>query len=214
MNRHFVSIVAIACVAASSIPGVAAAGLSWDICTVNEKGKKICKSRIPHSARVAIAIGCLVVLLLIGALVVCIIRNRRAAVVAEEEYNVEASQVDGPATIVDTAYHPRSGPSAVYSGGKASPEMTGPSFPVAAQLPQYPNDASRTYTAPVYQVQFSKPPPAYPYTGYGPNNYGPSAPRTAFGVDFPRPLLTGDRLKERLKERPASASALVVSPRT
>lgn len=217
MNRNLVSLFTVACVTASSIPGVAAAGLSWDICTVDEKGKKLCKSRVPHSARVAIAIGCLVVLLLIGAMAVCIIRNRRAAAASEEEYNVEASQMDGPATIVDTAYHPRSGPSAVYGGGKTPPEMSSPSFPVAAQLPTtYASDANanRNYTAPVYQVQFSQPPPAYPFTGYGPNNHGPSAPRTAFGPDFPRPLLAGNRLKDRLKERPASASSLVTSPRT
>lgn len=40
---------------------------------------------------------------------------------------------------------------------------------------------------------------------------GPSGPKTAFvtgGLGFPRPLLAGDRLKDRLKERPASISSV------
>jgi len=219
MNRFFVSVVTVAWVASSSIPGASAAGLSWDVCT-DQAGKKVCRSRVPHSARIAIAVGCLVVLLLLLILVICIVRNRRAAAASQDEYNVEASQVDGPATILDTAYHPRSGPSAVYSGGgRTPPEMSGPSFPVAAQLHHNAaSDQNRNYTAPVYQVQFPKvDPPKYPFMGYGPSdNHGPIAPKTAFAGNpyYPRPLLTGNRLKDRLKERPASPSSLVTSPRT
>jgi len=223
MNRVSVTTVSVACIlSAWSIPGTAAAAIGWGQCTTGHDGKKVCKNKLPHSARIGIAIGCLVVLLLLLVLVVCIIRNRRAAAASSDEYNVEASQVDGPATIVDTAYHPRSGPSAVYSagGGRESPEMSGPSFPVAAQLPS--TNPDRNYTAPVYQSQFphrsppSKYAPDYPFTGYGPNNSnrGSNAPKTAFVADYPRPLLTGNRLKDRLKERPASASSLVTSPRT
>jgi hypothetical protein len=221
MNRLFVSAASVAWIlSAWAIPVVSAGGLSWDVCTTDStSGKKTCRSRVPKSARIAIAIGCLVVLILLVILVVCIIRNRRAAAASNDEYNVEASQVDGPATIVDTAYHPRSGPSAVYSGGGSPPEMSGPSFPVAAQLPyNIGNDPSRNHTAPAYRNEFAEPEPpkySYPFTGYGPNNQnrGFNAPRSAMGASYPRPLLTGNRLKDRLKERPASASSLVVSPR-
>jgi len=222
MNQLFISVASAAwIISAWSIPGASAAGLSWDVCSNDQSGKKVCKSRIPHSARVAIAIGCLVVLILLLVLVACIIRNRRAAATSNDEYNVEASQVDGPPTIVDTAYHPRSGPSAVYSagGGRTPPEMSGPSFPVAAQLPyNVGNDYGRGHTAPAFRKEFPEQEPpkySYPFTGHGPNNqnHGFSAPRTPGGASYPRPLLTGNRLKDRLKERPASASSLVVSPR-
>lgn len=206
MNRVAVTL-AVGVWIASSIPGAAAA-LSWDICTKNEAGQKVCKSRVAKSARIAIAIACLVVLILLGSLIFCIIRSRRATAAAEAEYNVEACQVDGPPTIIATSYHPTSGPSGVYSGGgRTPPEMKGPSFPVAAQM--HYNEQGRNYTAPVSQSQFDLPP--YPFTGHGPD--GPSAPKTAFvNGAFPRPLLTGNRLKDRLKERPASNSSLATSP--
>jgi len=196
---------------ASYIP--TAAAISWDICTTNEAGEKVCRSRIPRSARIAIAVASLFVLLLLGALVVCCIKNRRRAAASEQECNVEASQVDGPPTIIATEYNPTSGgPSARYSGPPKSgynsernspgPQMTGPAFPVAAQM-HYNNN--QNYTAPVSQASFPDQP--YPFTGYSPR-MGPSAPKTAFVTGgFPRPLLAGNRLKDKLKERPASLSS-------
>lgn len=191
----------------SSIPTVAA-GLSWQVCTKNEEGKTTCRSRISKAARITIGIGCLLVLLLIVALVFCVICNRRRAKASEEEYNVEASQVDGPPTIVDTAYHPKSGPSVEYTGGRGSPEMSGPAHPVTAQT--HYGDQGRTFSAPMSQANF--PDQGYPFKGYSPHK-GPSAPKTAYLTGgFPRPLLAGSRLKDRLKERPASVSAAFDHP--
>ncbi|KAF8151799.1 hypothetical protein B0H34DRAFT_729041 [Crassisporium funariophilum] len=219
-----------------------AAALSWDICTTNDTGAQVCRSRIPRSARIAIAVACVFVLILLGSFVFCCIKNRRRAATSEQEYNVEASQVDGPPTIIATEYNPTSGgPSARYSGPPKSghfsgrnspgpqmtapaysgrnspgpqmtapaysgrnspgPQMTGPAYPVAAQV-HYSNN--QNYTAPVSQASFPDQP--YPFTGYSPR-MGPSAPKTAFLTGgFPRPLLAGNRLKDRLKERPASVS--------
>jgi hypothetical protein len=204
----------------STVPGASAA-LSWDICTKNAEGVKECRRRIPRSARIAIAIIMLLVLLLLFVLVVCIIRNRHAAAASEKEYNMEASQMEGPPTIIATEYNRYSGPSPVYSAsghpksaqfaigsGRLSPQpppqMSGPSFPATV----HHNNESQKYfnqTAPVHQVSFQDQP--YPFTGYS-SQMGPSAPKTAFvSGGFPRPLLAGSRLKEKLRERPASISS-------
>jgi len=201
----------------SSLP-TANAALSWSICTKDEEGQQVCKDRVPRGARIAIAITCLLVLVSLLTLVVCILRTRRASAASEKEYNVEASQVDGPPTIIATEYNPTSGPSGVYSGrnsgymtgnmdGHLSPQppMGGPMYPATAHHYNF----SQTHTAPVSQVTF---PDAYPFTGYSPD-MGPSAPKTAFvSSGFPRPLLAGDRLKDRIKERPASISSLSTLP--
>jgi len=196
----------------------ATAALSWSVCTKDETGKEVCKDRIPRGARITTAIGCLFVLVLLATLSVCILRNRRASAASEKEYNVEASQVAGPPTIIATSYDPTSGrASPVYSGSKSGipygglsphPQMAGPMYPAAAH--QYNNNpyygSQQNYTAPVSQVTFPNQP--YPFTGYSPG-MGPSAPKTAFvNGSFPRPLLAGDRLKDRIKERPASISSL------
>jgi len=202
MPRNFTVISTLGIWVASSIP-TAAASMSWDICTTNEEGKKTCRSRVSKAARITIAVGSFLVLLLLALLVFCVIRGRRKALASEEEYNVEASQVDGPPTIIDTAYHPKSGPSGVYTGGRGSPEMSGPAYPATAQ-PHF-GDPGRNFSAPISQVRF--PEPGYPFTGYS-SQTGPSAPKTAhLAGAFPRPLLTGERLKGRLKDRPASVSA-------
>lgn len=102
-----------------------------------------------------------VLLLLLLSLTACFMCNRRAA--ASEVYNVEASQVHGPPTIIATEYHPTSGPSGVYGGprssfrnGQTGPQMTGPAYPVAAQVSK-----NQTRTAPVTQCTFPNPPPGY-----------------------------------------------------
>jgi hypothetical protein len=207
----------------STVPGVSAA-LSWDICTKNAEGVKECRRRIPRSARIAIAIIMLLVLLLLFVLVVCIIRNRRAAAASEKEYNMEASQMEGPPTIIATEYNRHSGPSPVYSAGghpksaqfaigsgRLSPQppsqMSGPSFPATVHHNNNYNESQKYFnqTAPVHQVSFPDQP--YPFTGYS-SQMGPSAPKTAFvSGGFPRPLLAGNRLKEKLRERPASISS-------
>jgi len=208
MKTDFVGWVILGVWAASSLPG-AAAKLSWDVCTKDEKGKQVCTQRVPKSARIAVAAGCGLILILLGVMVYMIIRTKRAAAKAkDEEYAVEASQVEGPPTIVDTEYHPKSGPQGVYSGGnKTPPEMSGPTYPVAAQV-------HRTYTAPASQVQF--PNPTYP-TSRGYQQSQPSVPQSAFiggsRGGYPRPLLAGNRLKDRLKERPASPSSMIPSSR-
>jgi len=198
----------------STVPGVSAA-LSWDVCTKNAEGVKECHRRIPKSARVAIAVVMLLVLILLGVLVVCIIRNRRATAASEKEYNVEASQMNGPPTIIATEYNPRSGPSPVYSAGDQphtahiignlspqppTPQMSGPSFPATVHYTNN-NDGQKFFhmTAPPHQASF----PDQPYP-----QMGPSAPKTAFvSGGFPRPLLAGNRLKDKLRERPASISS-------
>jgi len=201
----------------SAIPGVSA--LSWDICTKNAEGVKECRRRIPRSARVAIAVVMLLILISLCVLVVFLIRNRRAAATSEKEYNVEASQMNGPPTIIATEYNPRLGPSPVYSDGghpntahvignlspqPPTPQMSGPSFPATVH---HNNDSQKHFhqTAPPHQVSF--PNQSYPFTGYS-SQTAPTIPKTAFvSGGFPRPLLAGNRLKDKLRERPASISS-------
>jgi len=198
--------------AASSLP-TAFAAMSWDICTTDETGGRKCTRRIPRSARLAIAICCfLVLLLLLGIVIYVIVKRRRSQ--GDQEYNVEAAQVDGPPTIIATEYNPTSGPSGIYSGGPnghgagnkdhyTEREMTGLSHPD----PVYQSERPPTYTAPVSQMTFSDQP--YPFA-YDPRNAS-EPPKTAFVSNgFPRPLLAGNRLKDRLKERPSSISGLNV----
>lgn len=92
--------------------------------------------------------------------------NRRVA--AAQEYNVEASQVDGPPTIIATEYDPTSGPSGVYGSpksgfrsGQTSAQMTGPAYPIAAQV-------YNARTAPATQPTFPDQRQPYPFTGYSP----------------------------------------------
>jgi len=201
--------------ALSSMP-TAYAALSWSVCEKNEKGEQVCKSRIPRGARIVIAVCCFVVLILLLALVICIFKNRRASQEAEKEYDVEASQRDGPPTIVATEYNSSSGHmSGVYDVQGSRPatpqvgaqEMTGPAVPVAV----YQYDAtppSQIYTAPISQQHtfVEQQQQGYPFA-YNPNYASP--PKTAFVTQgFPRPLLAGSRLKDRIKERPASISSL------
>lgn len=79
---------------------------------------KTCQSKLSRSAKINIGIACgkvcdhlqvmiltpfpiyiVVVLLLLLCLVICVISNRRARAASEQEYNVEANQVEGPPTI-------------------------------------------------------------------------------------------------------------------
>jgi hypothetical protein len=213
--------------ALSSMP-TAYAALSWSVCEKNEAGEQVCKHRIPRGARLAMAVCCLVVLILLLTLVVCICKNRRNAKEAEKEYDVEASQRDGPPTIIATEYNPSSGPAGVYSGGPRSatppnapdysrpgtpqvmaPQMTGPAVPVAVYHYDYnARPPSQIYTAPLsQQYTFSdQQQQGYPFAYNA--NYA-SAPKTASMTQgFPRPLLAGSRLKDKIKERPASISSL------
>jgi len=192
--------------AVSSLP-TAFASMSWDVCTKDETGGRKCTRRIPRSARLAIAICCfLVLLLLLGMVIHVIIKRRRSE--ANQEYNVEAGQVEGPPTIIGTQYHPTSGPSGVYNSGSneqgnkdhfTERELTAVSRPA----PSYQSERPPTYTAPVSQVTFSDQP--YPFA-YNPKN-GSEPPKTAFVSNgFPRPMLAGNRLKDKLKERSSSIS--------
>lgn len=108
------------------------------------------------------------------SLVVCLVRNRRNAANTEKEYNVEASQVEGPPTIIATEYNRHSGPSPVYSGQKTGPmtaggpqpPMTGPAYPASAQHyngNMYYNGQNQT--APHSQATF---PQTHPFTSYSP----------------------------------------------
>lgn len=210
------------------------ASSNWGVCTKDQNGKQDCKNRIPRGAKIAIAVVCIIVLLLVLGLVICVIANRRRAAASEREYNVEASQMDGPPTIIATEYNPRSGPSPVYGvdGPKAarfaignlspSPQVSGPRFPSATH--QYNNSnayyynsnapepqMSQTRTAPVSQASFTQNKQPYPFNGI--SSRGPSPPKTAFMTHgFPRPVLAGERLKDRLKERPASVSMISTLP--
>ncbi|KDR72868.1 hypothetical protein GALMADRAFT_252180 [Galerina marginata CBS 339.88] len=196
----------------SFLPSAIAGPLSWMSCSKDAQGQEVCKDKVARGTRIAVALACFFVLVLLATLAVCIVRNRRASATSEKEYNVEASQVDGPPTIIATSYDPTSGPSPVYSAnmnghqeGRLSPQppMTGPMYPATSynNNPYYANQ--QTYTAPVSQVTFPNQP--YPFSP----GVGPAPPKTAFvSSGFPRPLLAGDRLKDRIKERPASISSL------
>lgn len=214
MFDNFAVLGAVGLLGLSTVPGVSAA-LSWDVCRTNEEGKKVCQRRLPRGARIATAVVMLLILISLGVLVVFILRNRRAAAASEKEYNVEASQMDGPPTIIATQYNPRSGPSPVYSAGgqphvigdlSPQPQMSGPSFP--ATVHHNKNDDSQKHfhqTAPPYQESFQA--QSYPFTGHS-SQTAPTVPKTAFvSGGFPRPLLAGNRLKDKLRERPASISS-------
>ncbi|KAF9560593.1 hypothetical protein CPC08DRAFT_469804 [Agrocybe pediades] len=167
-----------------------------------ESGKETCKDRVSRGAKISMALACLAVLVLLLTLVVCIVRHRRAAAASEKEYNVEAR------------------PSGVYSAsrsghvdGRFSPnpaQMSGPMMPATVYHQHWhphPSNQVQNQTAPVTQSSFPNQP--YAFTGYSSEN----APRTAFvSGGFPRPLLAGDRLKDRIKERPASVSSLTSVP--
>ena len=147
---------------------------------LDRAGVKTCHNKLSRSAKINIAIACgrftpiftddsypysiciVVVLLLLLCLVICVIYNRRARAASEQEYNVEANQVDGPPTIIATEYNPTSGPSGIYEGpksgfsaGQSSAQMSGPAYPVAAQV------YNQNRTAPVSQSTFD-----YPFPGY------------------------------------------------
>jgi hypothetical protein len=175
---------------------------------------------VPKPARLAIAVCCLIVLLLLITLVVFICIKRRKAKTEDKEYDVEASQVSGPPAIIATEYDPQSGgPSHIYGSGPKTTDsrppsppqiqMTGPSLPVAA----YPYDSrfpEQNHTAPVSQTSFGEQP--YPFA-YSPRNGNYNPPKTAFVSNgFPRPILAGGRLKDKLKERPSSISSLTLPP--
>jgi len=192
----------------SSLP-TALAAMSWDVCTSDETGGRKCTRRIPRSARLAIAVCCFLVLVLLLALVLYVITKKHRSQ-GDQEYNVEAAQVEGPPTIIGTQYNPTSGPSGVYGSGPngdgnkdrfTEREMTAVTHP----LPAYQSERPPTYTAPVSQVTFSDQP--YPFA----SRNGSEAPKTAFVSNgFPRPMLAGNRLKDRLKERSSSISGLNV----
>jgi len=194
----------------SYLPMATAGPLSWISCSKDAQGQEVCKDKVARGTRIAMALACFFVLVLLATLTVCIVRNRRASAASEKEYNLEASQVNGPPTIIATSYDPNSGPSPVYSAnghqeGRLSPQppMTGPMYPATT----YNNNSyyanQQTYTAPVSQATFPNQP--YPFSP----GVGPPPPKTAFvSSGFPRPLLAGDRLKDRIKERPASISSL------
>lgn len=200
----------------SQVPIAAAA---WDVvCTKTTSGDVVCRDRFPFFARLAIwGVGGALVLMGLSVFF-CIRRQRARSIAAASEYNVEANQVQGPPTIIATAYDPASGgASGVYESPKGKPEMTGPTYPVAAQInPEQPQSAplypggppgygGQPLTAPVNRVAFAD--QGYPFNGYSPG--GPNyEPRTAYVTGgFPRPLLAG-RLKDRLKERPPSVSSV------
>jgi len=203
-------LVSLGLLALSCLPTATAGPLSWVSCTKDAQGQETCKDKVARGTRIAMALACFFVLVLLATLSVCIVRNRRASAASEKEYNVEASQVEGPPTIIATSYDPTSGPSPVYSEnmnghqeGRLNPQMTGPMYPAMAygNNPYYASN--QTYTAPVSQVTFPNQP--YPFSP----GVGPAPPKTAFvSSGFPRPLLAGDRLKDRIKERPASISSL------
>lgn len=102
----------------------------------------------------------LVLLSLLALVIYIIVKRRRSQ--GEQEYNVEAAQVEGPPTIITTEYNPASGPSGIYSsepnGHKDEPfterEMSHPA-------PVYEFERPPTYTAPVSKVTFSDQP--YPF---------------------------------------------------
>jgi len=213
MLNHFTAGGVLGLWALSSLP-TASAALSWSTCTKDAKGVQTCQQRVPRGARIAIAVCCLIVLLLLATLVVFICINRRKAKKEEKEYDVEASQVDGPPAIITTEYDPQSGGlSRIYGSGPKTtdsrppspPQMAGPTLPITA----YPYDArfpEQTRTAPVSQTAFPEQP--YPFA-YSPRNGSFDPPKTAYVSNgFPRPILAGGRLKDKLKERPPSMSSL------
>ena len=166
----------------------------------------MCRDRFPYTARLAIwGVGgpsslisippiALIVsssritaaLVLIAlSIFLCVKRQRARSAAAVSEYNVEANQVQGPPTIIATSYDPASGgASGVYEGPTDKPEMTGPAYPVAAQVnqnymgqpqsaPLYPGGPpgyGSPQTAPANRAAFAD--QGYPFSGYSPVSSG------------------------------------------
>lgn len=167
----------------------------------------MCRDRFPFTARLAIwgvgglsspisippialivsssQITAALVLMVVG-IILCVKRQRARSTAAASEYNVEANQVQGPPTIIATSYDPASGgASGVYEGPNDKPEMTGPAYPVAAQVNQFysgqpqsaplypggpPGYGSQPQTAPANRAAFAD--QGYPFTGYSPVSSG------------------------------------------
>jgi len=134
------------------------------ICSTRHRNLLLYVCELSPYSRLLTELLVLVLLLLLGMVIHIIIKRRRSE--ANQEYNVEAGQVEGPPTIISTQYHPTSGPSRVYNSGSneqgnkdhfTERELTAVSRPA----PSYQSERPPTYTAPVSQVTFSDQP--YPF---------------------------------------------------
>ncbi|PPQ99373.1 hypothetical protein CVT24_009203 [Panaeolus cyanescens] len=174
-------------------------------------GEEVCRNGLTQSARYAIVAASFGVLLILVLLVICVVKNRQKAADDQLEYNVEASQMHGPPTIIATEYHPGAGPTGLITGGGRirSPDMKqlndpSPTLPVPAY---YPGESPQNHTAPAMPPRFAE----HAIARKGSQDSARQVPKTAFVTGgFPRPLLAGHRLKDRLKDRPASVSSLTV----
>lgn len=121
-------------------------------------------SRLPYfkyqnetHSDIHLAVGVLLILII---LIICIVKNRQKAADDALEYNVEASQVHGPPTIIATEYHPQIGPTGLITvGGRIvrSPDMKqlndpSPTFPVPVY---YPGESPQNHSAPAMPARFA-----------------------------------------------------------
>ncbi|KAJ2913420.1 hypothetical protein MD484_g6995, partial [Candolleomyces efflorescens] len=234
MLDHSIGIAAgAALIAFSSLPVASAK----TVCTQNSAGVHVCRDTFPTKAKVAIAIVTIVLVIMLLCLCLCIRRSRRASAEAAKECTVEASQMQGPPTVLAATYNPGSGHS-IYAIGSAgsgaiptavipptgeangtAPAFPTPGIPAAPYSPkpwvsEGNGSASMPRTAPAHKTSFSGGSHPYPFTGMGPNNSSGQPPKSAFvSGGFPRPLLAG-RLKDRIRDRPPSISSLNNEPVT
>ncbi|RXW21427.1 hypothetical protein EST38_g4416 [Candolleomyces aberdarensis] len=234
MLDHSIGIAAgAALIAFSSLPVASAK----KVCTKSSTGEEVCRETFPQKAKVAIGIVTVIIIIMLVSLIVCIRRSRRASAEAAKECTVEASQMEGPPTVLAATYNPGSGHSiyAIGSSGSgaiptavipptaesgrtpagAVPAFPTPSVPAAPYSPKPwvsgSSNGSTPQTAPAHRTTFSGSHP-YPFTGMG--NTPGQPPKSAFvSGGFPRPLLAG-RLKDRIRERPPSISTLNNEPVT
>lgn len=214
------------------------------------------KKKENHNLQPGLVAAVTLVILVIAVLPLAIFyhvrRIRRKSAAQNKDVAVEASQMEGPPTVLRATYDPGSGHS-IYAIGSAgsgayptaviapTPSANGanssvmgmpgtpntaytPGFPVPAipsamtaagvPLPYSPAPAV-PMTAPAHKTSFSQSSShhgqrsAYPFTGMGSSSGQPPKSALVSSGAFPRPLLAGRSLKDRIKERPPSASVLV-----
>ncbi|TEB24961.1 hypothetical protein FA13DRAFT_1714258 [Coprinellus micaceus] len=202
-------------VALSSLPGASAA----KVCTKTEStGEEVCRDTLPKQAKIAIALVTVTVIFLLLAVFFFVRRSRAKSAQAARETSIDESQMTGPATVLARDLQPRVGALHLRDRERRGDDEPGDTpdrrgAPDAVPCPMSRRAQGQLPSrrqAPAHRSTFSNGHP-YPFSGNGNAMGSPSGnpPKSAFvhSGGFPRPLLAG-RLKDRIRERPPSASSL------
>lgn len=232
-SSRVVFVVGAGLVALSSLPGVAAEEDNAD------KPKPKEDHNLQPGLVIAVSLVIFTIVLLPVGIFYYVRRMRWKSAAANKEVAVEASQMEGPPTVLRATYDPGSGHS-IYAIGSAgsgayptavvppTPEgnssvMGLPGTPGNGMTPAFPTPSVPGYhpsgaaphtmprTAPAHKSTFSQSSSsgqrsAYPFGGMG-STQPPKSALVSAGP-FPRPLIAGRSLKDRIRERPPSVSSL------